>query len=117
MPAALAFGRASHVRSRSARIESVKPTGRTTVADVVGPICESGDFLALDRQMDDAAPGDLLAVQSTGAYGFVMSSNYNSRPRAAEVLVDGDRFAVITQRESYDDLIRNEHQRPEWRNR
>ena len=99
------------------RIEAVQPTGRTTVADVVGPICESGDFLALDRQIDDAEPGDLLAVQSTGAYGFVMSSNYNSRPRAAEVLVDGDRFAVITRRESYDDLIRNEELRPDWRSR
>jgi diaminopimelate decarboxylase len=97
------------------RIEAVKPSGRTTIADVVGPICESGDFLALDRQIDDAAPGDLLAVQSTGAYGFVMSSNYNSRPRPAEVLVDGDRFAVITRRESYDDLIRNEDPRPDWR--
>jgi diaminopimelate decarboxylase len=97
------------------RIEAVKPTGRTTVADVVGPICESGDFLALDRQIDDAAPGDLLAVQSTGAYGFVMSSNYNSRPRPAEVLVDGDRFAVITRRESYDDLTRNELASPDWR--
>jgi diaminopimelate decarboxylase len=97
------------------RIEAVNPTGRTTVADVVGPICETGDFLALDRQIDDAAPGDLLAVQSTGAYGFVMSSNYNSRPRSAEVLVDGDRFAVITRRETYDDLIRNEDPRPEWR--
>jgi diaminopimelate decarboxylase len=97
------------------RIEAVRPTGRTTVADVVGPICETGDFLALDRQIDDAEPGDLLAVQSTGAYGFVMSSNYNSRPRPAEVLVDGDRFAVITRRESYDDLIRNEEPRPDWR--
>lgn len=97
------------------RIEAVNPTGRTTVADVVGPICESGDFLALDRQIDDAAPGDLLAVQSTGAYGFVMSSNYNSRPRPAEVLVDGDRFAVITRRETYDDLIRSEDPQPEWR--
>lgn len=97
------------------RIEAVRPTGRTTVADVVGPICESGDFLALDRQVDDAQPGDLLAVQSTGAYGFVMSSNYNSRPRPAEVLVDGDKFAVITRRESYDDLLRNE-QPPDWRN-
>jgi len=96
------------------RIEAVRPTGRTTVADVVGPICESGDFLALDRQVDDAQPGDLLAVQSTGAYGFVMASNYNSRPRPAEVLVDGDKFAVITRRESYDDLIRNE-QAPDWR--
>lgn len=96
------------------RIEAVKPSGRTTVADVVGPICESGDFLALDRQVDDAQPGDLLAVQSTGAYGFVMSSNYNSRPRSAEVLVDGDKFAVITKRETYDDLIRKEIP-PEWR--
>jgi diaminopimelate decarboxylase len=98
------------------RIEAVKPTGRSTVADVVGPICESGDFLALDRQIDDAQPGDLLAVQSTGAYGFVMSSNYNSRPRATEVLVDGAKFAVITRRESYDDLIRNEEISPVWRN-
>ncbi len=97
------------------RIEAVKPTGRTTVADVVGPICESGDFLALDRQIDDAAPGDLLAVQSTGAYGFVMASNYNSRPRPAEVLVEGDKFAVITRRESYDDLTRNELSAPDWR--
>lgn len=99
------------------RIDAVKPTGRTTVADVVGPICETGDFLALDRQIDDAQPGDLLAVQSTGAYGFVMSSNYNSRPRAPEVLVDADRFAVITRRESYDDLVRNEIETPEWRGR
>jgi diaminopimelate decarboxylase len=96
------------------RIEAVKPRDRTTVADVVGPICESGDFLALDRQIDDAQPGDLLAVQSTGAYGFVMASNYNSRPRPAEVLIDGDKFAVITKRESYDDLVRNEVP-PTWR--
>jgi diaminopimelate decarboxylase len=99
------------------RIEAVNPRGRTTVADVVGPICESGDFLALDRQIDDAQPGDLLAVQSTGAYGFVMSSNYNSRPRAPEVLVDGDKFAVITRRESYEDLVRNEILQPDWRTR
>jgi diaminopimelate decarboxylase len=99
------------------RIDAVNPTGRTTVADVVGPICESGDFLALDRQIDDAQPGDLLAVQSTGAYGFVMSSNYNSRPRAPEVLVDGDKFAVVTRRESYDDLVRNEIESPDWRSR
>ncbi|HUQ99435.1 MAG TPA: diaminopimelate decarboxylase [Gemmatimonadaceae bacterium] len=97
------------------RIEPVTPRGRTTVADVVGPICESGDFLALDRQIDDAQPGDLLAIQSTGAYGFVMASNYNSRPRPAEVLVDGDKFAVITKRESYDDLIQNEQVNPDWR--
>ena len=97
------------------RIEAVQPNGRTTVADVVGPICESGDFLALDRQIDDAQPGDLLAVQSAGAYGYVMSSNYNSRPRSPEVLVDGDRFAIVTRRESYADLVQNEIQRPEWR--
>lgn len=97
------------------RIEAVNPTGRTTVADVVGPVCESGDFLALDRQIDDAQPGHLLAVKSTGAYGFVMASNYNSRPRPVEVLVDGDRFGVITKRETYDDLVRNEHFQPEWR--
>jgi diaminopimelate decarboxylase len=96
------------------RIEPVRPTGRTTVADVVGPVCESGDFLALDRQIDDAQPGDLLAVQSSGAYGFVMASNYNSRPRPAEVIVDGDKFAVITERESYVDLVRNEIP-PNWR--
>ena len=96
------------------RIEAVNPRERTTVADVVGPICESGDFLALDRQIDDAQPGDLLAVQSTGAYGFVMASNYNSRPKPAEVLVDGDKFAVVTRRESYEDLVRNEAA-PEWR--
>ncbi len=97
------------------RIEAVHPTGRTTVADVVGPVCESGDFLALDRQIDDAQPGSLLAVRSTGAYGFVMASNYNSRPRPVEVLVDGDRFGVITERETYDDLVRNERLEPEWR--
>ena len=97
------------------RIEAVNPTGRTTVADVVGPVCESGDFLALDRQIDDAQPGSLLAVKSTGAYGFVMASNYNSRPRPVEVLVDGDRFGVITKRETYEDLVRNENPEPEWR--
>jgi diaminopimelate decarboxylase len=96
------------------RIEAVIPRERTTVADVVGPICESGDFLALDRQIDDAQPGDLLAIQSTGAYGFVMASNYNSRPRPAEVLVEGDKFAVVTRRESYEDLVRNEAP-PVWR--
>ncbi|HKR10114.1 MAG TPA: diaminopimelate decarboxylase [Gemmatimonadaceae bacterium] len=96
------------------RIDAVHPSDRTTVADVVGPICESGDFLALDRQIDDAQPGDLLAIQSTGAYGFVMASNYNSRPKPPEVLVDGDKFAVVTRRESYEDLVRTESV-PVWR--
>ncbi len=78
------------------------------VADVVGPICESGDFLAKDRKLPRVKQGDLLAVMSAGAYGFSMSSNYNSRPRAAEVLVAKDRFYLIRQREDYEDLIRGE---------
>jgi len=82
--------------------------------DVVGPICESGDFLALDRELDDVQPGDLLVVCDVGAYGYAMASNYNSRLRPAEVLVDGDRYAVITAREEYDDLIRREIAHPEW---
>jgi len=80
----------------------------TDVTDVVGPICETGDFLARDREMRRAAPGDLLAVMSAGAYGFTMASNYNSRPRAAEVLVRGDRFAVARRREELEDLVRGE---------
>jgi diaminopimelate decarboxylase len=77
-------------------------------ADIVGPICESGDFLARSRQIADLAPGELIAVMSAGAYGFSMSSNYNSRPRAAEVLVSGDSFSVIRQRETCEDLVRLE---------
>ncbi len=75
--------------------------------DVVGPICETGDFLGKGRPLNLRA-GDLLAVRSAGAYGFSMSSNYNSRPRAAEVLVDGERAYVIRQREQFEDLIRGE---------
>jgi diaminopimelate decarboxylase len=81
---------------------------RKIVADVVGPICESGDFLARSREMDDPDPGELLAVMSSGAYGFSMSSNYNSRPRSAEVLVDQSNYYLIRQRENYEDLIRGE---------
>ena len=80
----------------------------SVVADVVGPVCETGDFLARDREMANAMPGDYLAVMTTGAYGFVQSSNYNSRPRIAEVLVDGAEFRVIRERETYSDLIRGE---------
>jgi diaminopimelate decarboxylase len=76
--------------------------------DVVGPICESGDFLARGRSMPRAEPGDLLAVMSAGAYGFSMSSNYNSRRRAAEVMVDEERFGVVRERETYEDLVRGE---------
>jgi diaminopimelate decarboxylase len=97
-------------------IESAKPGDRArTVVDVVGPVCESGDFLAQDREMDDVEPGDLLVIHTAGAYGYVMSSNYNARPRAAEVMVDGARFAIVTARESYDDLVRLEQANPEWR--
>ena len=76
--------------------------------DVVGPICESGDFLAKDRKMPQSQPGDLLAVMSAGAYGFTMASNYNSRPRVPEVLVKGKVIMVIRKRESYEDLIQGE---------
>jgi len=78
------------------------------VADVVGPICESSDFLAVDRSIAAVDGGDLLAVMSAGAYGFVMSSSYCSRPRVAEVMVKDDRFHVVKARESYEDLIRGE---------
>jgi len=80
----------------------------TVVADIVGPICESGDFLAKDREMPRFRQGDLVAFMSAGAYGFAMSSNYNSRPRAAEVMVKGDTFTVIREREVREDLIKGE---------
>jgi diaminopimelate decarboxylase len=80
----------------------------SVIADVVGPVCETGDFLARNREMPDAMPGDYLAVMTAGAYGFALSSNYNSRPRVAEVLVDGAQFRVIRTRETYSDLIRGE---------
>src|SRR3989475_13017536 len=79
-----------------------------SLADVVGPVCESGDFLAKDRMMPLVDPGELLAVMSAGAYGFSMASNYNSRPRVAEVLVKGSEFHVIRAREEYADLVRGE---------
>jgi len=79
-----------------------------TVADVVGPICESGDFLAKERRIPALDRGETLAVMSAGAYGFAMSSNYNSRPRVPEILVRDDRWYVIRQRESYEDLIHGE---------
>jgi diaminopimelate decarboxylase len=83
--------------------------GRRTIrADVVGPVCESGDFLAKDRDVADVGPGDLLAVMSAGAYGFAMASNYNSRPRPAEVLVDGGRALLARRRETYADLVHGE---------
>ncbi len=86
----------------------VRPGRETEVVDVVGPICESSDFIAQDRQMERLEAGDLLAIMSAGAYGFSLASNYNSRPRPPEVLVDGDSFTVIRRRETYEDLIRLE---------
>ena len=86
----------------------VKKTGAGKKGDLVGPVCETGDFLVQDRELPPAEPGDLLAVMSAGAYGFAMASNYNARPRPAEVLVSGDRFSVIRARETYEDLIRGE---------
>ena len=76
--------------------------------DIVGPVCESGDFFALDREMAEVHEGDLLAIMSAGAYGFVMASNYNSRPLPAEALVRGDNFALIRKRQTWDDLVRGE---------
>ncbi len=78
------------------------------LADVVGPICESGDFLARDREISDVLPGDLLAVATVGAYGFVAASNYNSRVRPPEVLVEGAEWRTIRDRETYEDLVRGE---------
>ena len=86
----------------------VERKGEMIVADVVGPICESGDFFAKDREIPRPQEGDLLAVMSAGAYGFTMSSNYNSRPRAPEILVDGDNFHVVRKRESFEDLVSGE---------
>lgn len=90
-------------------IVPARPSNRTTIlADVVGPVCETGDFLARNRQIQQAEPGDLLAVCTAGAYGFALASNYNSRPRPAEVLVEGARFRLIRERETYEDLVRGE---------
>jgi diaminopimelate decarboxylase len=91
------------------KIEPVgPPRPQSHRVDVVGPVCESADFLARDRVLPAVERGELLAVRSAGAYGFAMSSNYNGRCRAAEVLVRGDRFAVVRERESYEDLVRGE---------
>jgi diaminopimelate decarboxylase len=78
------------------------------LADVVGPVCETGDFLARDRKLANVMPGDYLAVCTAGAYGFVQGSNYNSRVRPPEILVDGDKHRLVRRRETYDDLLRGE---------
>lgn len=91
----------SHSKNKSGKI------------DIVGPVCESGDFFALDREMPDLHESDLLAIMSAGAYGFVMASNYNSRPLPAEALVRGDKFALIRKRQTWNDLVRDEIE-PRW---
>jgi diaminopimelate decarboxylase len=83
-------------------------TAERLLADIVGPLCESGDFFARDRDMPDVQPGDLLAVLTTGAYGFVLSSNYNTRPRPAEVLVHGAEAELIRERETVEGLMAGE---------
>lgn len=94
-------------------VKSVKPhAGEVKTWDLVGPICETGDFIAKNRDLA-LQPGDLLAMMSTGAYGFSMSSNYNTRCRAAEIMVDGDQIHVVRERETFEDLIRGEALLPE----
>jgi diaminopimelate decarboxylase len=90
-------------------IQPVRDPERATIAtDVVGPICETGDFFARDRALPELAAGELVAIGAAGAYGAAMSSNYNTRPRAAEVLVSGNQFSVIRTRETYEQLVANE---------
>ncbi len=94
-------------------IRPLKPRGSATQEwDLVGPICETGDFLGKGRALA-LEPGDYLAVMSAGAYGFSMSSNYNTRGRAAEVVVDGDQLHVVRARETFDDMVRGEAVLPE----
>jgi diaminopimelate decarboxylase len=105
--------RPSHYQAYHAIVE-VERSGRPAQAvDVVGPVCETGDFLALDRELPDVAPGARLAVLGAGAYGFTMASNYNARPRPPEVIVDGDRWWVARPRETVDSLFATERVSPE----
>jgi diaminopimelate decarboxylase len=89
-------------------VDETRRTRARETVDVVGPVCESGDFLAQDRELPRVEAEDLLAVMSAGAYGFVMASNYNTRPRAVEVLVDGSRYTIVRRRETYEDLVAGE---------
>jgi diaminopimelate decarboxylase len=91
------------------RVEPVVPRGRPAeLVDVVGPVCETSDFLARRRELERPEPGDLLAVRDAGAYGFAMSSNYNMRPRAAEALIEDGRVRLVRRRETFEDLVRTE---------
>jgi diaminopimelate decarboxylase len=98
---------ATHVITPAVRDRSA--AAKWARVDVVGPVCESGDFLACHRPLPAVRPGDVLVVWTAGAYGFVESSNYNARRRAPEVLVEGREFRVVRRRETYDDLVRGEH--------
>lgn len=95
-------------------VEPVDTVDGHITADVVGPVCESGDFLAVSRALPDVQPGDLLAIHTVGAYGSAMASRYNARGFAAEVLVDGNRWAVVTTPEDYTDLVRQDVVSPDW---
>ena len=104
--------RPSHYQAYHEIVE-LEEQGRAQVrVDVVGPVCETGDFLALDRDLPGALPGERLAVLGAGAYGFVMASNYNSRPRPAEVVVDGGSWWVARPRERVEDLYSSERPSP-----
>ena len=94
--------------SAAADADSSMSKSKKEKIDIVGPVCESGDFFALDREMPEVHEGDLLAIMSAGAYGFAMASNYNSRPLAAEALVRSDKFALIRKRQTWEDLVREE---------
>lgn len=102
------FVRPSHYNAHHEIIPLKDGERAEEIVNVVGPICESGDFLALDRKLPVVEAGEYLAVMGTGAYGFVMSSTYNARPRPPEVMVEGDRYYVARQRETLDDLLRGE---------
>jgi diaminopimelate decarboxylase len=101
--------RPSHYSSYHRVEPAVRSSDRPPIhVDVVGPICESGDFLALDRRIPRVQPGELLAIGTVGAYGFSMASTYNARPRPAEVMVHGSGHRLIRARETLDDLVRGE---------
>jgi diaminopimelate decarboxylase len=89
-------------------VESTRKSKSVEKIDIVGPVCESGDFFALDREMPQVCEGDLLAIMSAGAYGFTMASNYNSRPLPAEALVRGNDVSLIRKRQRWEDLVRDE---------
>ncbi len=104
--------RPSHYQAYHAMVEVVSRGRERRVVDVVGPVCETGDFLALDRPLAEVEPGEFIAILCAGAYGSVMASNYNTRPRAPEVLIDRGRYAVIRARETVEDLFRGESLNP-----